>query len=93
MSGWNDIENRLNALKAEIAAITQTVRSLRKQRALYNVKRAEKKLIDTQLNAKSLNLPIAVLGTGQCQHQKMPLSLIKAKPRNSSSGRPAKPTK
>ncbi len=91
MSGWDDIENRMNALKAEIEAITQSVRSLRKQKALEVVKRAEQKLIDSQRDARSLNLPIAILGSGQCKHQETPYSLIKLKPPITNRGKPPKP--
>lgn len=91
MSGLDDIENRMNALKSEINAITQTVRHLRLQKALSIVKRAEQQLIKSQMDARTLSLPVSVLGTGQCKHQKMPYSLIKPSPRSHASGRPKNP--
>jgi hypothetical protein len=81
----------MEQLKLEIQAITGMVRKLRQQQALNVVKQAEQQLIKTQLNARNLKLPVAVLGTGQCKHQKQPYSVLKPKPRTPSSGKPQKP--
>jgi hypothetical protein len=78
MSELNDIENRMIALKAEIKAITQIVRSLRQQEALNAVKQAEQRLIKSQLDARSLSLPVAVLGAGKCKNKELPYSMVKA---------------
>ena len=91
MSRWNDIDARMSALKADLEAITHAVRHLRKQKALDVIKHAEQQLIRAQRAAKSLNLPVAVLGAGQCKDQKQPYSLVKPKPRPTTNGKPSKP--
>jgi hypothetical protein len=88
-----NVAEAMGELKAEIEAITQTVRRLRDKRALLDVKRAEKRLIAAQMQARYLNLPVKLLGAaqGQCKQQKQPYSLHIAQPRYPSSPQPKKP--
>ena len=85
-----DVAEAMGELRAEIEAITQTVRKLRKQHALKDVKRAEQRLIAAQMQARILKLPVGLLGAaqGQCRQQKQPYSLLTAQARYPTSAQP-----
>jgi len=85
-----DVAEAMGELRAEIEAITQTVRKLRKQHALRDVKRAEQRLIAAQMQARFLRLPVGLLGAaqGQCKQQRQPYSLQTAGARYPCSTQP-----
>jgi hypothetical protein len=85
-----NVDEAMGELRAEIEEITQTVRQLRKQHALKDVKRAEQRLISAQMQARFLKLPVGLLGAaqGQCKQQQAPYSLLTAEPRYPRSAQP-----
>lgn len=88
-----DVDEAMKELRSEIEAITQSVRELKRQHVLKDVKRAEQRLIAAQMQARFLNLPVKLLGAaqGQCKLQKQPYSLVTAQSRYPCSAQPQKP--
>ena len=81
------------ALKDEIKQLTATIRILRQKRAVKDVVKAEKRLIKAQVDAKLLNLPVRVFGTGQvqCKRKNVPYSMVKPAARSQCSKMPQMP--